>query len=141
MQYQKRLFLGVSLPFDRMKANLVCFMCCCARDAYIYILEKAAGVGKSSLTSSLLENPPPGCNEHVVKWLAGSLCKATLVLLYLLDCSSCFLSTSDSGSIDTSRATIATFLLNMTAHPEIQEKARAELNRVVGQERLPSLDE
>ena len=40
-----------------------------------YVLEKVAGVGKSSLTSSLLENPPPGCEEEVVKWLAGSLCE------------------------------------------------------------------
>ena len=36
---------------------------------------------------------------------------------------------------------MATFLLNMVRHPEIQEKARAELDRVVGQDRLPSLDE
>jgi hypothetical protein len=52
-----------------MKANLVCHM---SDATQLAVSEKEAGVGKSSLTSSLLENPAPGCDEDVVKWLAGS---------------------------------------------------------------------
>lgn len=73
-QWQKRLFLGVNLPFDRMKANLVRYMLPHLQ-CVSYNHRKAAGVGKPSLTMSLLENPPSGCDEDVVKWLAGSLCK------------------------------------------------------------------
>jgi hypothetical protein len=36
---------------------------------------------------------------------------------------------------------MATFLLYMVRHPEIQEKAQVELDKVVGQDRLPSLEE
>ena len=36
---------------------------------------------------------------------------------------------------------MATFLLYMVHHPEIQAKAWDELDKVVGQDRLPSLEE
>ncbi|KAG8948167.1 hypothetical protein FRC04_009966 [Tulasnella sp. 424] len=42
---------------------------------------------------------------------------------------------------DTSSRTIHAFLLAMTVFPSIQEKACAEIDRVVGSERLPTLDD
>jgi hypothetical protein len=47
----------------------------------------------------------------------------------------------DGASAGTSTGTIAGFLLNIVLHPEIQEKAQAEIDRVVGSERLPSFAE
>ncbi|KAF4901314.1 Cytochrome P450 monooxygenase COX2 [Colletotrichum fructicola] len=42
---------------------------------------------------------------------------------------------------DTTWATIVVFVLNMVLHPEIQQKAQALIDRVVGQERLPTLSD
>jgi cytochrome P450 len=47
----------------------------------------------------------------------------------------------DGGSADTTTGTMAGFVLNMILHPNIQEKAQAEIDRVVGSERLPTLSE
>jgi cytochrome P450 len=47
----------------------------------------------------------------------------------------------DAASADTTSGTIAGFLLNMVLHPETQQKAQAEIDRVVGSERLPSFAE
>ncbi|KII95683.1 hypothetical protein PLICRDRAFT_48632 [Plicaturopsis crispa FD-325 SS-3] len=38
---------------------------------------------------------------------------------------------------DTTWSTLVVFMLNMVLHPEIQEKARAEIDEVVGNDRLP----
>lgn len=46
-----------------------------------------------------------------------------------------------TGSVDTTTATISTFLLNMVLHPEVQDKGRAEVYSVVGYDRLPTLAE
>ncbi|KAJ3534780.1 hypothetical protein NMY22_g6770 [Coprinellus aureogranulatus] len=42
------------------------------------------------------------------------------------------------GGADTSFSTITTFILQMTLHPDIQAKAQAELDRVVGKYTLPT---
>ena len=36
---------------------------------------------------------------------------------------------------------MASFLLAMTAHPEVQKKCQAEIDRVVGNDRLPNLED
>ena len=36
---------------------------------------------------------------------------------------------------------IHTFFLAMTTHPEVQRKAQAEIDRVVGNDRFPTLDD
>lgn len=48
---------------------------------------------------------------------------------------------SDAASVDTTTATVSVFILNMILHPEVQAKGRAEVLRVVGTERLPTLAE
>lgn len=47
----------------------------------------------------------------------------------------------DGGSADTTTGTIAGFLLNMVLHPEVQAKAQAQIDQVVGAERLPAFSE
>ncbi|GJC87935.1 O-methylsterigmatocystin oxidoreductase [Colletotrichum liriopes] len=46
-----------------------------------------------------------------------------------------------SGGSDTTVAAIAAFFLAMTMFPDVQKKAQAEIDRVVGSERLPTLDD
>ncbi|KAJ3507384.1 hypothetical protein NLJ89_g6331 [Agrocybe chaxingu] len=46
-----------------------------------------------------------------------------------------------SGSIDTTITTISHFLLAMLAHPGAQSRAQAEIDSVVGGERLPSFED
>jgi len=48
-------------------------------------------------------------------------------------------STMYAAGADTTLATIVVFVLCMVLNPEVQEKAREELERVVGRDRLPSL--
>jgi len=43
------------------------------------------------------------------------------------------------GGADTTVSAISSFFLAMALHPDIQRKAQAELDRVVGQRRLPEL--
>lgn len=44
-----------------------------------------------------------------------------------------------SGGTDTVSSTVYAFYLAMTLHPEIQRRAQAELDRVLGGRRLPNL--
>lgn len=46
-----------------------------------------------------------------------------------------------TAGTDTTYATIVIFILNMVRNVEIQEKARQEIDRVIGRNRLPSLDD
>jgi len=50
-------------------------------------------------------------------------------------------STSFAAGADTSVSTILSFMLAMTIHPEVQRKAHAELDRVVGSDRLPTFED
>ncbi|KAJ0268694.1 hypothetical protein CBS470a_013809 [Colletotrichum nupharicola] len=59
-------------------------------------------------------------NVHNNKWTAASLF---------------------GGGADTSVASIATFFLAMAKYPEVQQKAQEEIDRVIGSERLPNLDD
>ncbi|KAH9934348.1 cytochrome P450 [Fomitopsis serialis] len=43
------------------------------------------------------------------------------------------------GGLDTNMSTTFTFLLAMVRHPDVQAKAQAEIDQVVGSERLPSI--
>ena len=46
-----------------------------------------------------------------------------------------------SAGADTTSAALVRFILAMTLHPEIQQKAQEEIDRVVGTGRLPTLAE
>jgi cytochrome P450 len=48
-------------------------------------------------------------------------------------------STMYAAGADTTLATLVVFVLCMVLNPEVQEKAREELDRVIGRDRLPSL--
>ncbi|KAL0931244.1 cytochrome p450 oxidoreductase [Colletotrichum truncatum] len=46
-----------------------------------------------------------------------------------------------AGGSDTSVSALYSFFLAMTLYPDIQKKAQAEIDRVIGSERLPNLDD
>ena len=100
---------------------------------------QAAGVQKPCLMSEALENPIPGSTEDTVKWMTASLCGFCSCMFLFIAAG--LMWAIDGGSVDTTAATTAGFLLNMILHPEIQKKAQAEIDRVVGLERLPTFAE
>ncbi|KAF5369133.1 hypothetical protein D9757_011080 [Collybiopsis confluens] len=49
--------------------------------------------------------------------------------------------TSFIGASDTTMSAISSFLLTATLHPDTQVKARAEIDRIIGRDRLPTFDD
>jgi len=83
--------------------------------------QMAAGTAQPSFTSRLLEDSPTTANrEHEIKWSAASLY---------------------SGGADTTVASIHAFFLAMILFPDVARKAQAEIDAVVGQDRLPSFSD
>ncbi|KAF8885234.1 cytochrome P450 [Gymnopilus junonius] len=85
------------------------------------IKDITAGRAPPSFTHDLLADSSDADNEteykHAVLWSAGSLYGA--------------------GG-ETTYTTVLVFLICMARHPEIQKKAQEELDKVVGQERIPA---
>ncbi|KAG1804548.1 cytochrome P450 [Suillus subaureus] len=80
--------------------------------------QMAAGIASTSFTSNLLEGRTLSVEEEdVVMWSAATLY---------------------SGGADTTVSPIYAFSLAMTLFPDVQKKAQAEINAVVGPDRLPS---
>ncbi|KAG2077743.1 cytochrome P450 [Suillus decipiens] len=78
----------------------------------------AAGIAPESFTSKLLGADLLSAeDEHIVKWSAATLY---------------------AGGSDTTVATINSFFLAMTLFPDLQKKAQAEIDAVIGPDRLPS---
>lgn len=48
---------------------------------------------------------------------------------------------SDVASANSTMSTMGTFLMAMIKNPEVQVKAQAEIDRVIGTERLPTIAE
>ncbi|KAK0479598.1 cytochrome P450 [Armillaria novae-zelandiae] len=82
--------------------------------------EMAAGRARLSLTSSLLEGGVSAEEEYDIKWLAGSLY---------------------AGGADTTVASVYAFFKAMLLYPEVQAKAHAEIDAVIGDDRLPRFDD
>ncbi|KAG1844263.1 cytochrome P450 [Suillus tomentosus] len=80
--------------------------------------QMVAGIAPVSFTSNLLEGGDLSAEEeHVVKWSAFSI---------------------NAGGTDTSVSAIYSLFLAMTLFPDVQKKAQAEIDAVVGPDRLPS---
>lgn len=79
--------------------------------------QMAAGIAPVSLTSNLLEGSMSAEEDHAVKWSAFSLY---------------------AGGTDTTVSAIYSLFLAMTLFPDVQKRAQAEIDAVVGPDRLPS---
>ncbi|EJD00102.1 cytochrome P450 [Fomitiporia mediterranea MF3/22] len=80
--------------------------------------QMTAGTAKPSFTSLHLQPPVTEEDEDIVLWTAGALY---------------------AGAADTTTSTVKTFFLMMCLYPDIQRRAQDELDRVVGNDRLPTL--
>ncbi|KAJ7761965.1 cytochrome P450 [Mycena maculata] len=80
----------------------------------------AQGSAQDSFVSVLLQQGLTAEEISDVKWSAGSIY---------------------GGGADTTVSAISTFFLQMALHPEIQVKAQAELDAVVGNHRLPVFED
>ncbi|RPD52531.1 cytochrome P450 [Lentinus tigrinus ALCF2SS1-7] len=86
-----------------------------------YVKEQMrAGVAPPSLAHHLLSEYDKGDIDHQIKWATGSLYGA--------------------GG-ETSYATTLTFMMAMALHPEKQRLAQEEIDRVIGSERLPTIND
>ncbi|KAG1878398.1 cytochrome P450 [Suillus tomentosus] len=90
-----------------------------AATPYIFAKDQiAAGIAPKSFVSDLFKDRTLTAEEdYVVKWSAGSLF---------------------SGGSDTSVSANYSFFLAMTLFPDVQKKAQAEIDAVIGPDRLPS---
>ncbi|KAG2138998.1 cytochrome P450, partial [Suillus clintonianus] len=80
--------------------------------------QMAAGIAPKSFTSAMLEGRILTAEENdIVRWSAVSLY---------------------GGGADTTVSTIYSLYLAMTLYPDVQKKAQAEIDDVVGPDRLPS---
>ncbi|TDL20094.1 cytochrome P450 [Rickenella mellea] len=79
--------------------------------------QMANGKAIPSFTSALLEMNPDAEGEFIVKWSASAIY---------------------GGGTDTTVSTLYAFYLAMVLNPEVQKRGQAELDTVVGPDRLPS---
>ncbi|KAK7983339.1 hypothetical protein PG989_010741 [Apiospora arundinis] len=82
--------------------------------------QMAEGRNLTSVLSLAYEKEPnmDADQQHIVKWASGALY---------------------AGGADTTVSTMSTFFLLMSLSPEVQIKAREEIDRVIGTGRLPTL--
>ncbi|KIJ28354.1 hypothetical protein M422DRAFT_189820, partial [Sphaerobolus stellatus SS14] len=78
----------------------------------------ASGIHESSLVSLHIPEIKSSEEEYLLKWAAASVYGA---------------------GADTTVSSVTSFFLCMCLNPRVQAKAQAELDRVIGQDRLPSL--
>ncbi|TDL20083.1 cytochrome P450 [Rickenella mellea] len=82
--------------------------------------QMASGTAIPSYTSTLLEMNPDAEGEFTIKWSAQSLY---------------------AGGADTTVSALYGFYLAMVLNPEVQKRGQAELDAVVGLDRLPSYED
>ncbi|KAK0234240.1 cytochrome P450 [Armillaria fumosa] len=88
---------------------------------YEYVKQQmSTGEARTSFTSKQLDACTSAEGESNIKWLAASLY---------------------SSGVDTTAASIYAFFKAMVLFPEVQVKAQAEIDAVVGSDRLPGFDD
>ncbi|KAH8102113.1 cytochrome P450 [Cristinia sonorae] len=78
------------------------------------------GEAPHSVISSVLTDTPGQYDEDVIVYSAAQIM---------------------SGGADTTVCTLSTFMLAMVLHPEVQQRAKAEIDRVLGPNKLPTADD
>ncbi|KAI9067667.1 cytochrome P450 [Trametes sanguinea] len=95
----------------------------------------SAGTALPSFTSMQLEDNPSAEKEELIKWTAASLYGG----MWLLRSSLTRTEAWPTGGADTTVSAITSFFLAMICFPEVQRKAQAEIDAVVGDDRLPTI--
>ncbi|KAG1729369.1 cytochrome P450 [Suillus lakei] len=78
------------------------------------------GTASRSLVADFLSQGDEGADEDTMRVVAS--------MMYI-------------GGIDASTSTLQTFLLAMVLYPEVQARARAEINQVVAHDKMPCIDD
>lgn len=104
---------------------------------------QAAGTAEPSFCTRSIENRPEGITDEDIKWASGSLCAYSALQMFVPEgvWLIILLFDIDVASANTTMLTMETFVLAMITHPEVQSKAQAEIDRVIGTDRLPTLAE
>ncbi|KAH8116638.1 cytochrome P450 [Phellopilus nigrolimitatus] len=85
---------------------------------YAFVKDQMArGTARPSFVSMLLEKAESHYDESCIKWSAAGVY---------------------GGGADTTSSALYTFFLVMTLYPEVQRQAQAEIDHVVGSQRLPT---
>jgi cytochrome P450 len=113
------------MPIDVVKAEMVRLgRLCVSLHQPMFVTSQANGTAPLSMARAMLEEDaalPPGQSQYdLIKDLTG--------IAYL------------AGN-DTVVAAGISFFLAMLVYPDVQAKAQAEVDRVVGKDRLPELDD
>ncbi|KAN0130018.1 Cytochrome P450 [Lactarius tabidus] len=85
--------------------------------------ELVAGTATPSVAANTISNLDENSTEED-KWVAGSVPGS----MYM-------------ASVDTTVSAVQTFILAMTLYPEVQRKAQAEIDQIVGNSRLPEFSD
>jgi cytochrome P450 len=108
----------------RNGAFMVLFSYCIATSAHAPHFTQANGTAPRSMSRAMLEEdaalPPAQSQYDLIKDVTG--------IAYL-------------GGSDTTAAAIVSFFLAMLVYPDVQAKAQAEVDRVIGKDRLPEFDD
>lgn len=83
----------------------------------------------------MLEHPLS--EDHVQKWVGGAVCE--LLTCYYADLMSN--ERVDGGGADTLHSAINRLLVVMALYPDVQRNGQAEIDRVIGRNRLPTIQE
>ncbi|KDQ15267.1 hypothetical protein BOTBODRAFT_31924 [Botryobasidium botryosum FD-172 SS1] len=119
----RKIYLAsLNTPVERVKSKMVRIAPSPDHTNYMTgrpypMVIKAEGTAEASITSQLLER---GEDEDAVKKMNASIY---------------------SAAVETTVASMNSFMLAMTLHPEIVKKAQAELDSIVGLSRLPNKDD
>ena len=129
----------VEQPYQLVKKEMVHynFYCHISRSPLVFA-SQAAGTAEPSFTSHLLDDPATAEQEHEIKWSAASLYSGGA------DTACSFPQLHVEHKTDGSGQTVASihaFFLAIVLHPDVMRKAQAELDDVVGQDRLPNFSD
>ncbi|KAF8444949.1 cytochrome P450 [Boletus edulis BED1] len=119
LRYLPEWFPGASFLRDAKKYNQLLMDSVLKPHQYV-VDQMAAGTAIPSFSSTLLEGGVSPEEEDVIMWTSMAV---------------------SLGASDTVISAIHSFFLAMILFPEVQAKAQAELDAVVGSERLPSFND
>ncbi|KAF8314229.1 cytochrome P450 [Clavulina sp. PMI_390] len=93
-----------------------------------FLANNSEGTASESVALRIIAEQNPA-NAHLLPILAGTNCASSRRATKIL------------AGAETTLVVCRTFVLAMLLHPEVQRKAQEELDRVIGHERLPKIDD
>ena len=89
------------------------------------------------MQKNLERDPGSAAREDIVKWTGLALVGGGLDTVSILSWAECLQILNHIQTM----ATVYSFILAMTLYPEVQKKAQAEIDAVIGHDRLPTFQD